>query len=614
MRFGSFRIPTAAATVGAGVAPTAYTPPAASPPNAAPAAPAGRPIAPPPVADDALPVSAGVAMMAIALLALVSSVTSLRNGFAYDDLAVVAQNARVHTLHGWWHFFGQAYWPPPIVGGLYRPIVILMYAVLWKIGGGSAFPFHAASVTLYVASAMAVYRLTRLLLPSRGAWVAAALFAVHPVHVESVGNVVGVSEVIAGLGMVLAVGNYIIARRRDVTALSPRTIAGICALYVVATLSKEHAFFLPALLAVAELCAVDDTRPWRARIRTLLPAGVTIGVIGAIYLVVRGSIDAVVVGQRFTATLGYYPWTVRLYTFLQVVPEWVRLLFWPARLSMDYSPQQTMIPLMWTWTQLPGVVIVLLIVPVTAIAWWRNRAAAFGLAWLFVTLAIPSGLLVATGYLLAERTFFTPSVGAVVLVGVLVEWALGQARLYPEDGRVIRGVTAAAVMALVVAGAGWSAARQPIWKNNDTLFRQGVIDAPLSYRTHYALGGLLVKEGKFGAAERELRAAIRLFPVDPEPMEFLASQYAANKFWQPAIPLLQVASAIREKSKYDTPAMRRYSRTLLANGYIETAQYDSAASLMRRAVASDPTDSTAMRLLKVAEERAAARSLESARR
>lgn len=608
MRFGSQRTPAPLAmpVSSAPLAPSPYGPPAApAHPRATPDGAGAMPPSPEPLGEASF-VDARLAALAIAMLALLASFTSLRNGFTYDDVGVVVENARVHTLHGWWLFFRQAYWPPPITGGLYRPIVILMYALLWKLGGGAAWPFHVASVALYVACALAVYRLMKLLLPARGAWVAAALFAVHPVHVECVANVVGVSEVLAGLGMALAVGSYIVARRRDPNAIAPRTIVALSVLYVLSALSKEHAFFLPGLLAVAELCAVNDPRPWRARLRTLLPTAATLGIIGVLYLIARGTVPDVIRGQQFTATLGYYPWTVRLYTFFEVVPEWVRLLFWPARLSIDYSPQETLIPLVWTWSQLPGLVIVLLILPAAAVAWMRSRPAAFGLAWLGVTLAIPSGLLVATGYLLAERTFFTPSIGAMVLIGVAVEWALSRARALPTQARAIRVATGVAVLALVAAGTVHSALRQLVWKDNATLFAQGVEDAPLSYRAHYALGGFLIKQGKFAAAERELRASIRLFPVDPEPMEFLAAQYAVNGMWQPAIPLLQAAAAIRARSKYDPPPMRRYARNALANGYIETAQYDSAVSVMRRAVASDPTDTIAARLLGIAEERAAA--------
>ena len=611
MGFRSMSTQTSAATTSrAPAARSAY--PAYATPAASYGSFDGHGAPPSPTEGESSFVDARLAAVAIAVLAFLASFTSLRNGFAYDDVAIVVDNARVHTLSHWWLYFHQAYWPPPVSGGLFRPLVILLYALLWKVGGGAAWPFHAASVALYVATALAVYRLMRLLLPAIGAWVAAALFAVHPVHVECVGNIVGVSEVLAGLGMTLAVCSYIAARRRDADVISTRTTAAICGLYVLATLSKEHGLFLPALLAIAELAAVDDPRPWRARLRTLVPLASALVVLALAYLVARGSIDDVVRGQHFTATLGNYPWTVRLFTFLQVVPEWVRLLFWPARLSIDYSPQETLIPLMWTWTQLPGLLIVLLILPVAVAAWWRSRTTAFALAWLGVTLAIPSGLLVATGYLLAERTFFTPSVGAMLLVGVAVEWVLGRARAHsrahPVPARATRLGLSVAVLALLVAGTVFSARRQLVWKDNATAFAQGVKDAPLSYRTHYALGGYLFKHGKFAAGERELRAAIRLFPVDPEPMEYLASQYVANRIWQPAIPLLRAAVANRERSPQATTGMRRFARTMLANVYIETAQYDSAAVLMRRAVATDPADSAAVRLLRVAQDRAAGRT------
>src|SRR6186713_898990 len=121
---------------------------------------------------------------AVAALAIAASATGLRNGFALDDLALIAGNARVHSLHGWWRLFLQPYWPPQFGASLYRPIVTLGYAVQWTVGGGAPWVFHVTSVVLYAAAAVLVLALFLLLLPRSAAFVGAALFAVHPVHVE----------------------------------------------------------------------------------------------------------------------------------------------------------------------------------------------------------------------------------------------------------------------------------------------------------------------------------------------------------------------------------------------------------------------------------------------
>ena len=152
----------------------------------------------------------------VALLALAACITSIGHDFTYDDRYVIMMNDRVHSLRGFWRFFAQSYWPPKFGGDGYRPVVILLFALQWVVGGGAAWVFHLTNIVLAVATALAVYWMALALLPPIGAWLAAALFAVHPVHVEVTGNMVGQAELMVGLSLVVAIGLYL-RRRRDGT-------------------------------------------------------------------------------------------------------------------------------------------------------------------------------------------------------------------------------------------------------------------------------------------------------------------------------------------------------------------------------------------------------------
>ena len=82
--------------------------------------------------------------IAVALLALVVTASALRNGFALDDVHIIAENARVHTLDSFWKLFAQTYWPPEQGASLYRPLTMLSFAVQWAIGNGSPLVFHGS--------------------------------------------------------------------------------------------------------------------------------------------------------------------------------------------------------------------------------------------------------------------------------------------------------------------------------------------------------------------------------------------------------------------------------------------------------------------------------------
>jgi protein O-mannosyl-transferase len=485
--------------------------------------------------------------LAVALLALLASATSLANGFVYDDGPIVEANPRVHTLARFWQIFAQPYWPPGWGDANYRPLTIFSFALQWAVGNGSPAVFHAANVLLYVATCVAVFALARLVLPEAAAWLAAALFAVHPVHVEAVGNVVGQPELVVALCSTLAVAAYVRARKAATGqfAASRRTAAAIGGAYVVACLSKETGFFLPGLLLAAELTIVGAylpvaRRPLLNRLRETWPSYATCAAIAGAYLGVR---HAVLGGlgddpNSVVALLGH---KARLLTMLGVVPEWARLLLWPARLAADYSPPAIRIHGGFAWALVPAAGILVACVLV-CLADSRRRVATFGIAWLAVALFPVNNLYVRSGVILAERTLFLPSVGVVLAVGVgatlaAARWGSGRLRL--------RRPMVAVPLALVLAtGIAASVRRQRVWRSNDDFYRSIVDDAPLGYRAHYMHGMWLFEKGRRAEGERHVRTAIALFPYDAEPYTDLANEYRKTGLCAPARQLYRRALAV----------------------------------------------------------------------
>jgi protein O-mannosyl-transferase len=465
---------------------------------------------------------AWLAVLLVAVVALAASITSLRNGFAYDDGWIIVANKPLHTLHAWWTLFARSYWMPEFGARLYRPLTSLLFAVQWAAGQGSAVPFHVVNVALYAAVCVAVLSLLRRTdVQARGiggALCAAALFAAHPVHVEAVANVVGQAELWVALLLVLSVVAYV--RWRADGPLGRRRVLVLLGAYAVVCLVKENGVVLPALIAAAEWLLVSDDRPRKKRVDSIRELVLAMLLVAVVTLYVRHRVLGAVIGDDPHPAFVGMSAGHRQLAMLALVPRVAGLFLWPARLLADYSPGDT--PLRTTfgaWHLLGSAIVGALL---GLAAWCRSRrpAVTFGVIWMVVALAPVANVFVATGIVIAERSLFLPSVGLAIALGALLAWA---GERTPRT--TVRQVAAAAVAALVVVGAVRSAVHAPVWKDNPTLFTQLVHDAPLNGRAHYSFGDVLFGRGDWDGGVKEWHRAIVLLPSNRDVPIALAQKY-----------------------------------------------------------------------------------------
>jgi protein O-mannosyl-transferase len=482
----------------------------------------------------------------IALLALVSSGLGVLNRFAYDDVYVIEQNPIVHTLRASYRLFAMPYWPIQWGGDGYRPLTMLAFRLEWAIGHGAPVVFHAANILLYIVTSVLVFWLARRLLPLTFAWLAAALFAVHPVHVEAVANVVGQSELLVACALVGATLIYLRERQRG--QLRPWGAVAIAFLYAVACFAKEHGIVLPAILVAAELTVLEDAATARQRIARLRPFYLALLAVAIAFIGVRSLVLA------DHAVGGFAPFTPfaalhtsprdRILTALGVVPHWVRLLFWPARLSSDWGPPEIEIAQGLRITQLPGFLLLAAILALAVVLRRRQRTMSFGICFAAITLLPSSNFILPAGIVLAERTLLLPSVGAMLILGELASLVVEAVGRRAADTRRLVITLATPVAVILVLGAARSAQRTRVWHDNDVLLRQAVIDLPGAYHPHYMLGAWDFRLNRLREGEIEIRKALSMFPYDPMMALNMAEQYAKLGMCKPALPLYRWARGL----------------------------------------------------------------------
>ncbi len=494
----------------------------------------------------------------VAALALASSVTGLGNGFAYDDVPIIVRDPRAHDLAHAWRVCCTSYWPRALGGGLYRPLTSIAFATEWAIGHGAPLVFHLASLALYVALALLVLRLADRLLPAPAAVAAAAIFAVHPVHVEVVANAVGQAELLVALAVTAATIVYVRARSpaggigADVgvrvgasgSARSARTparapIAAIAVLFVPALLAKEHAAVLPLLLLAAECTVVVDDRPLAARVRALVPTGLTLAGVAVAYAGVRYLAIGRLLGDAPNFLLAQVPVASRGWTMLGITGEWARLLVWPAHLAATYSPPGTPIRTGPDAAAVAGALVVVGALGLALAARRRAPVLTFGILWIAIALLPVSNILFVSGVLLAERSLFLASVGLALVAGAVASPVIERLRAAPRRARILGAVAGTLILTLGVVR---SARRQPVWRDDATLYSASVVDEPESYYAHFLYAGELFGEGRLGSGEHEAKLAIVQSGGFPLALTMLANAYAgagqcarAEPLWREAL-------------------------------------------------------------------------------
>lgn len=447
------------------------------------------------------------AVWVVAFLAIIASITSVMNGFALDDNHIILNNDRVHSLANLPYLFGQTYWPPSEGASLYRPLTMVLFTLEWAIGRGSPLPFHAANIVLYALACVALFRLMRTIVDTDVALLATALFAAHPVHTEAVANVVGQAELLVALFLFIAVERYITARRSG--SLSARDTLTITGCYAAALVSKEHSLVLPAMLAASELIIRRPGENLQQRVRQTAPTYVLLLLVAIAFIIVRTMVVGAFRAGGTNEILTGHSFSGRVFTMLNVTMDWLRLLVWPAQLSADYSYPRTHLATGPEITMLPG----LLVIIGCALLAWRFRrqqpVVTLAMLWIAITMAVPSNLIMMTGFILAERTLFLASAAVTLLaaVGFMILWRrLDETQ---SSGRNWMQVLVAAVLAMAVTQ---SSIRNMVWKDNESLLTQTVQDVPLSSRAHWMLAEHYALSGRASAGADEMLLAVVLAP------------------------------------------------------------------------------------------------------
>jgi Tfp pilus assembly protein PilF len=482
---------------------------------------------------------------------------TLANSFTYDDFLYVLNNPLVTSpsLRG---FFTAT----PF-SNVFRPVTFASFSFNWVIGNIHAMGYHLLNLLLHAVVVVLLYLVLRKLLEGVDraetiAFVAAALFAVHPVHTEAVASIVGRSELLAATLLLAA----------WLLHLQDRLLPAL-ACFVLAMMANESAVTFVPLVVAGDYA--------RGKWKPLTRYG-WIVVVAMAYAVVLFKAQGGVFGEHgvdpLDNPLANLPARLRILNALRVGWKYVGLLVYPAQLSYDYSYDSIPVYADWKHT-LPAA-----IAAAAILALWIWAVRARRTEWVLAgaiylgAFAATANVLIPTGTIMGERLAYLPSAGFCLLAAVL--WAFVQKRQVAAAWGLL-------ALVLVVLGAR-TIVRNRDWKSNYTLYLSAERVVPNDSRMHANLGGFYMDNGKLELAQTELQTALRIYPNFPDANEFYGLTEVRLGHDDAALPLLRRAL---ELTRRDSPRYAEREINLAAM-LVKLGKDDEALRWLNEAVVEAP--------------------------
>ena len=401
----------------------------------------------------------------------------------WDDSTYVTENPTVLGGLSW----SSAWWALTTGHSPYwHPMTWLSHLLDVTLFGADAGMYHVTNLVIHIANTLLVFELFRRMTgrPGRSAFVA-AIFAAHPLHVESVAWIAERKDVLSTFFWMLTAITYVAYVRRPGW---PRYLA-MLVLYALALMSKPMVVTLPVVLLLLDLWPLRRDAPWSRLIVEKVPL---------LALALATSIATVIVQNRVGAMAGLdaLSWPVRAANATIGYVAYLSKTIWPTHLAAFY-PLFAISP-----GRVAGAAIALAAVTAAVFVWRGKYPYLFvGWLWYVITIAPVIGLLQAGEQGMADRFMYVPMIGILVIVAWGVPALL-------ERRRVQRSWAMAGALALIVACAITARAQAAHWEDSVTLWEHAVRVTPESYIAHENLGQALRERGRLDEAKASYERAL----------------------------------------------------------------------------------------------------------
>ena len=538
------------------------------------------------------PAILGCLALAVVTLALYSPV--VKHSFInFDDQSYVVKNLHVKSGLTWSTFTWSL---TSTEESNWHPLTWLSHAMDWDLYGSNSGGHHATNVVLHVFNVLLLFLLLFRATGSAGrSFLVAALFAVHPLNVESVAWVAERKNVLSTLFFLLAIAAYGWYAKKPGIQRYLILVGG----FVFGLASKPMVITLPFVLMLLDFWPLQRIEGWspafKAEGKTRKTRGASSFEVNAmrafvipqvrlsklvleklpLLLFCVGSAAITVIAQRASSirTLARFPLDVRLKNAAYAYAMYVWKAFWPTRLALFYPHPLASLA---AWRL---VVALLILAAVTGLAWKQrltHRYLMVGWLWYLGTLVPVIGLVQVGDQAMADRYAYIPMLGIfVMVVWGAADWA---------DLRRIGFWWRGGVPVVVLAALSFLAWRQiGYWQSSYDIWSHTLAVTENNPLAESDLAGALHATDRFEEALPHYRNATRMQPRDPKHHADLAEDLAECGRLQDAIyeyeATIQLSSDAIEQG-------RSYQSLAILHG--ELGQYPEVRESYRYALRAAP--------------------------
>ncbi len=508
----------------------------------------------------------GLLLLVLAVATLVSYWPVVHSSFInFDDDIYVYSNPRVTGGLTWegalWAFTDAGY------GSNWHPLTWISHQVDVELFGLDPRGHHLVNLLLHLGSvSLLLVFLHRATADLRLSALTAALFALHPLHVESVAWVAERKDVLSVLFGMATLSAYLAYVRKPGLGSYLLTTVSLA----LGLMAKPMLVTLPFVLLLLDFWPLGrlGARGWKSRVVEKIPM---------MALCVFSSVMTLAAQARGGA-LGPWdrlPMAARIAGSLKAYVAYLGKTLWPVGLSVIYPYPVHTLDRVVSWSALAAGLLLLLL---TAAVIGSSKARPYlvtGWLWYVGTLVPVIGLVQVGNQSMADRYTYLPHVG----IFILTVWGIAELVRALSWPRLIPRAAALLVLAILVPltrrQAGW-------WKDAITLFTHATAVTEGNWQAHKTLGFAFFTQGKVREAEREYREALRIFPGMPEVANNLGSLLVEQGRHLEAID--QFRLALRGKPTY---AMAHYN---LGSNLIALNRLGEAVQELRTAIDLSPRD------------------------